>query len=103
MSKKPNWFAALVVRYLRHRYGGNVDALKPPLGYSKYLPRPFWYRIVYRCWLKPRWLVERWLFNRYGQPMRDAWRNAMRRTPPIEVLIKEILRLQAIDQEMDAP
>jgi len=64
---------ALVVRYLRWRYGGNGWALKPPLGYSRYLPRPLWYRALYQCGLKPRWLAERRLFNRYGQSMRDAW------------------------------
>ena len=64
---------ALVVRYLRWRYGGNVYALKPPLGYGRFFPRPLWYRAAFRFWLKPRWLIERWLFNRYGQPMRNAW------------------------------
>lgn len=64
---------ALVVRYLRWRYGGNVYALKPPLGYSRFFPRPLWYSVFFQFWLRPRWMAERWLFNRYGQPMRDAW------------------------------
>lgn len=64
---------ALAVRYLRWRYGGNVAALKPPLGYSRFVPRTLWYRVAYQCWLKPRWQLDRWIFNRYGQPMRDAW------------------------------
>ena len=64
---------ALVVRYLRWRYGGNVYALRPPLGYSRFIPRPLWYRALYQCWLRPRWRAEIWLFKRYGQPMRDAW------------------------------
>jgi hypothetical protein len=63
----------LVCAYLRWRYGGNVAALKPPLGWGKYLPRPMWYRLLYKGFLLPRWNAENALFSRFGQPMRDAW------------------------------
>jgi hypothetical protein len=72
-SKPTTTFRRLVVHYLRWRYGGNVYALKPPLGYSQYVPRPVWYRCWYRCWLRPRWVVEQWLFVRYGQAMQLKW------------------------------
>lgn len=59
--------------YLRWRYGGNVYALKPPLGWSTYFPRPLWYRVLYLFFLWPRWWLENWLFQKYGQPMRHMY------------------------------
>ena len=59
--------------YLRWRYGGNVYALKPPLGYSEFVPRPIWYRLAYRAFWYPRWRAENWLFCRFGEQMRRAW------------------------------
>lgn len=59
-----------VCAYLRWRYGGNFSALKPPLGYSKYVPRPLWYRVIYHAFLRPRWQAENWLFIRFGEPAR---------------------------------
>jgi hypothetical protein len=63
----------LIIWYLRWRYGGNVSALKPPLGYSEHSSRPLWYRIWYKCFLYPRWRLENRLFKQYGEPMRREW------------------------------
>lgn len=63
----------IVCAYLRWRHGGNVWALKPPLGWNKYIPASVLYKARYLVFLKPRWMAEKWLFNRFGQPMRDAW------------------------------
>ncbi len=66
-------FGRVVCAYLRFRYGGNVAALKPPLGWSRRVPAPAWYKVWYTLFLYPRWLAETALFDRYGAPMRHAW------------------------------
>ena len=63
----------LACAYLRWRYGGDVYALKPPLGFSEFVPCSLWDRAMFNFWLKPRWQIELRLFNRYGHEMRAAW------------------------------
>ena len=60
----------LVLLYLQKKYGGNVAALKPPLGW--YFYAPLWRRIKYypKLWA---WKADCNLFKRYGDPMRKAW------------------------------
>lgn len=64
----------LVCRYLRWRYGGDRNALKPPLGYPprRYRRTPFTRKLSYAISLS-LWRVECALFNRYGGPMRRRW------------------------------
>jgi hypothetical protein len=63
----------LVLAWLRWRYGGNVWALKPPLGWwSPNGRRPLWQRIIYRAQVV-RYNIECMLFNRYGHEMREKW------------------------------
>jgi hypothetical protein len=65
----------LVCSWLRWRYGGNVYALKPPIGYHKqYCPRPWWWVIKYLI-KKQWWKFENYAFQIWGEPMRILWEN----------------------------
>ncbi len=67
----------LVCWYLRRRYGGDVHALKSPLGYRRDLTYPVVYKVRY--WIQYRiWKAECALFERWGAPMRNAWQEAFR-------------------------
>ena len=64
--------------WLRFRYGGNVFALKPPLGFHPvYSPRPAWWIALYKI-RHAIWKIENCLFEKYGHPMRDAWEKSRR-------------------------
>ena len=62
----------LICHYLRWRYGGNVHALKPPLGYDRRVPQPIARILVYRIRYL-QWRVEDALFQRWGVEMRKRW------------------------------
>mgnify|MGYP001159168817 FL=1 len=66
------WLCRIVCAWLRWRYGGDVGALKPPLGYSKYFPKPWWWIACYwpRYWW---WKLEKAALNRWGGEMRRRW------------------------------
>ena len=67
------WVQCLVLRYLRLRYGGNVRALKPPIGWHPDFHHPRFHKKL-SYWFNYRiWRFDSRLFERYGQPMRDAW------------------------------
>jgi len=66
----------LVTGYLKWKYGGNVRALRPPLGFNKYQGSvPRLRRMAYRI-KHGLWRVDRALFDKYGKPMRDNWDRA---------------------------
>jgi len=61
----------LICHYLRWRYG-NVDALKPPLGYDRRVKQPITRILKYRIRYL-QWRVEGWMFQRWGGEMRCKW------------------------------
>jgi len=65
----------LILAYLRRRYGGDVYALKHPLGFMRGSNPSRWRRIKYAV-ARNLWKAESALFEKYGQPMRDNWDKA---------------------------
>lgn len=95
-----SWLIRLVLSYLRWKYGRNVGALKPPIGWHPDFHHPRFhkrlsYSIEYRIWR-----FDNGLFERYGQPMRDAWEESASRSPydPVEELRKEVKRFKETNQ-----
>jgi hypothetical protein len=68
----------LAARWLRWRHG-NVYAIAPPLGWSKYAPASLWHKCKYwpKCLV---WCVESWLLGKYGHSLRSAWEQSCKRS-----------------------
>lgn len=61
--------------YLRKRYGDDVQALKPPIGYHpRYSGATITHKISYLFIRKPMWKIEKALFNKFGAAMRSSWK-----------------------------
>lgn len=72
----------LATRWLRRRHG-NVYAIAPPLGWSKYAPASLWHKCKY--W--PKWIVwraESWLLAKYGHSLRLAWKQSCKQKATAE-------------------
>lgn len=77
MGEKTKLLHSIVCCWLRFRYGGNVFALKNPIGYHRIIPKTVWWIAIYKVRVAI-WLIEKWLFNRYGQEMRDKWNQSFK-------------------------